>query len=163
ACQRKVEAELKKFASSATGREGPAKKPRRAVALHLKRFRKLKGALKKIARRESTLGAVVDQLLRMSEPRDFDEAQTREDLALATPTRRIEECLSCGGTGLLRSAVEDAGRTYEVARPCALRQLQARLQLFNAIGLPAVHATSSFDTFKPAFEKAGEAKRRAVE
>jgi DNA replication protein DnaC len=86
------------------------------------------------------------------------------DYAVAHASRRIAECSTCGGTGLLRSTVDDRGRKYEVTAACDLSKLQSRLMLFNQAQLPAVHAQSSFDTFKnPAYEKVAEAKARAYQ
>src|SRR5712672_42892 len=46
ACRRKVEAELKKYVASTVGR-AQAELPKKPIALHIKRHRKLKSALKK--------------------------------------------------------------------------------------------------------------------
>jgi DNA replication protein DnaC len=79
------------------------------------------------------------------------------DFAVAHTNRRLEECVTCSGTGLLRTGLDDRGRKYEVTRPCALSLLKSRLALFNSAQLPSVHALSSFDTFQvssPAVDKA---------
>jgi len=86
----------------------------------------------------------------------------RGDFAFAHPDRRLQDCLVCEGTGLCRSKVTDHGKTYDVATPCALSKLQGRLQLFNAVQLPAVHSHSTFETFKsPASEQVARAKATA--
>src|SRR5262249_26335785 len=88
--------------------------------------------------------------------------ERRGELAFARPNRRIEDCAACGGTGLARAHVEDGGKRYDVTAPCALSRLQMRLSLFNAVQLPAVHASSSFETFKtPAYEAVAQAKALA--
>lgn len=75
--------------------------------------------------------------------------ERRADHAFARPNRRLEDCVTCSGTGLMRSSVEDrGGKRYEVSKPCPLSQLQQRLQLYNQAHLPAVHAPSSFETFR---------------
>jgi DNA replication protein DnaC len=89
--------------------------------------------------------------------------ERRGDFAWALPSRATRDCITCGGTGLTLQTIEDLGRRYDVSRPCALSVLNSRLNLFNSIGLPAVHSGSSFETFKPAFERAGEAKKRALD
>jgi DNA replication protein DnaC len=90
--------------------------------------------------------------------------ERRGDHAFARPNRRLEECTTCAGTGLTRSQLEDGGKRYEVSKPCALSQLQARLNLFNLAQLPAVHAQSSFETFRtPQVEAVARAKALAYD
>lgn len=69
--------------------------------------------------------------------------------ALARPTQRIEECPDCGGTGLLRSAVTENGRRYEVVNACPRSAQAKRAALFNAARLPAVHAQADFENYRP--------------
>jgi DNA replication protein DnaC len=82
----------------------------------------------------------------------------RGDFAFAKPGRRIEDCTACGGTGLARGSVNQNGKAYEVTAPCALSQLQRRLQLFNSAALPAVHSGSTFETFRTPFEEVARAR-----
>jgi DNA replication protein DnaC len=87
--------------------------------------------------------------------------ERRAEIAFARPTRRLQDCRSCGGTGLTRSQIEDGGRRYEVMGPCALSRLQVRLDLFNTAGIPAVHSESSFETFQPTAVEVDQAKTLA--
>jgi DNA replication protein DnaC len=88
--------------------------------------------------------------------------ERRGDYAFARANKKIEECTVCEGTGLTRATVTELGKSYEVSTPCALNKLQQRLQLFNAVQLPAVHAASTFETFKtPAYEEVARAKATA--
>jgi DNA replication protein DnaC len=90
--------------------------------------------------------------------------ERRGDYAFAVPTRRIEDCATCGGTGLVRSEIEDLGRRYDVSKPCALANLRSRLLLFNHAQLPAVHAQSAFESFRtPRYEAVARAKALAHE
>ena len=83
------------------------------------------------------------------------------DYAVAKPNRRVADCESCDGTGLVRGTIEDGGRKYEVSKPCALAGLQVRLSLFNQAQLPAVHSCSEFKTFKGANEEGANALKLA--
>jgi DNA replication protein DnaC len=87
--------------------------------------------------------------------------ERRSDFAFASPARRIADCVECEGTGLRRSTVTEVGKTYEVTAPCALNRLQTRLALFNHAQLPAVHAASTFDSFRAPFTEVAEAKQLA--
>jgi DNA replication protein DnaC len=88
--------------------------------------------------------------------------ERRGEFAFARPNRRLEDCVTCEGTGLQRTRIEEGGRKYEVTAPCALSTLQGRLRLFNAVQLPAVHAGSAFESFKtPAYEAVAQAKALA--
>jgi DNA replication protein DnaC len=71
------------------------------------------------------------------------------DHAVARPESRIEDCVTCGGVGLISQTVTDNGRKYQVSSPCPSQKLKGRLQLFNEAHLPAVHAQATFETFKP--------------
>ncbi len=85
------------------------------------------------------------------------------DFAVAHASRRMADCSSCGGTGLLRTTIDDRGRKYDVSAPCDLSKLQGRLNLFNAAQLPAVHSNSEFKSFAPANAEGADALKRARE
>ena len=94
------------------------------------------------------------------EPGAFTVERTG-DFAVAKPARRVADCQTCSGTGLLRGVIQDGGRKYEVSKPCALSALQGRLNLFNQAQLPAVHSNSEFKTFAPANAECDAALKRA--
>lgn len=94
------------------------------------------------------------------EPGSFTVERTG-DFAVAKPARRVADCQTCNGTGLLRGVIEDGGRKYDVSKPCALAGLQGRLNLFNQAHLPAVHSNSEFKTFAPANSECDAALKRA--
>lgn len=74
--------------------------------------------------------------------------ERRGDFAFARVLRQVEGCPDCGGTGLLRGTVQDYGRAYEVATPCPRRRMTERAELYNRARIPAVHATSTFDSYR---------------
>lgn len=86
ACRRDVERELKKYVSATAGSTAEAEE---LAPLHLARHRKLNAALRKAARSHPVLEPAVDRLLALPEPRDFDAAQQREELALAVLLRAL--------------------------------------------------------------------------
>lgn len=71
------------------------------------------------------------------------------DTAVARLAVDLESCPECRGTGLVRTHVQERGRTYEAVARCPKAKLLDRTQRFNEARLPAVHATSSFETWKP--------------
>ncbi len=71
------------------------------------------------------------------------------DFARAQPTVSLASCPECGGTGLYRTQVEDNHRTYQAVARCPRAKLLDRTVLFNEAHLPAVHAGSTFVTWKP--------------
>jgi DNA replication protein DnaC len=71
------------------------------------------------------------------------------DWAQARLKTKLEDCVDCQGSGLLRKQVEENGRTYDVSAPCPRMKLQARVGRFNDARLPAVHAQATFDAYKP--------------
>ncbi len=73
----------------------------------------------------------------------------RGENAVARPQQTVEECVECSGTGLTRSTVLENGRSYDVTSPCPRAKLIKRIGLFNAAHLPAVHAASTFESYKP--------------
>ncbi|MBK9519079.1 MAG: ATP-binding protein [Anaeromyxobacter sp.] len=78
----------------------------------------------------SGAGYVVEQVL--GKP-----AQARRCVCQAT-------CPRCGGQGYLLVP----GPSGAVAQPCACRHLDARIGLFNKVGIPAAVARASFEGFK---------------
>lgn len=50
---------------------------------------------------------------------------------------------------MLRQVVDDHGRKYETVAPCVRSRMSRRATLFNDARLPAVHANSAFDTYRP--------------
>lgn len=71
------------------------------------------------------------------------------EFAVARPTVSVASCPDCRGTGLFRTTVEDNQRTYEAVAPCPRARLTARTLHFNDARLPAVHAASTFETWRP--------------
>jgi DNA replication protein DnaC len=84
--------------------------------------------------------------------RDFASAR------LVTP---VSACTGCGGTGLMRTTVEDNGRVYETVTACARARLVRRAELFNDAHLPAVHAASTFDSYRPSNAEQARAQQVA--
>lgn len=80
------------------------------------------------------------------------------DYAVARCETTAAGCAFCGGTGLVPQTVKEGNRSYEVVAPCAREKLKARLQLFDAVKLPGVHAAATFDTFKAYTPEQAQAK-----
>ena len=80
------------------------------------------------------------------------------DFAVARCETKADDCAACGGTGLVPKTVTEGNRSYEVVAPCAREKLKARLQLFDAVKLPGVHAAATFDTFKAYTPEQAQAK-----
>jgi DNA replication protein DnaC len=74
--------------------------------------------------------------------------ERKGDSAVARVLQQVEGCVDCGGTGLLRGTVEEFGRTYDVAKPCPRRRMEQRADLYNRAHIPAVHSSSTFDTYR---------------
>lgn len=74
--------------------------------------------------------------------------ERRGDFAAAQVQQSIAGCPDCGGTGLERDTVERFGRRYDIARPCPRQRMVERAELFNRAQVPAVHAASTFDTYR---------------
>ncbi len=85
------------------------------------------------------------------------------DFAVARPEERVEDCAHCSGTGLIATTITEGGRGYDVVTPCARQKLKARLQLFDSAHLPGVHATATFESFKPYGAEQDKALRTAKE
>ena len=85
------------------------------------------------------------------------------DYAVARPEARVEDCQACSGTGLVAKTITDGGRSYEVVTPCARQKLIGRLQLFDNAHLPGVHASATFESFKPYGAEQDRALRVAKE
>jgi DNA replication protein DnaC len=68
--------------------------------------------------------------------------------AVVRVSQSVEGCADCSGTGLLRSTVQEFGRSYEVTTPCPRKRMEKRAEAFNQARLPAVHANSTLDNFK---------------
>ena len=83
--------------------------------------------------------------------------------AIARPARSVASCLECSGTGLVRTTVQENGRSYEVSAPCPRAKLTKRAELFNAAHLPAVHATSLFENYKARVGEQDQARKRLTE
>lgn len=71
------------------------------------------------------------------------------DFAAAQVAQRVEDCVECGGTGLLRNTVTENGRQYEVVEPCPRAKMIARASAFSDAHLPAVHVAAGLDNFRP--------------
>ena len=71
------------------------------------------------------------------------------DVASARPALSIAECPECGGTGLCTSPITEGGRVYQAVAPCPRARLRRKTALFNEARLPAVHAASTFDSYRP--------------
>jgi DNA replication protein DnaC len=71
------------------------------------------------------------------------------DYASARLTLPMSACTLCNGTGLVRTTVTDNGRSYDTVTSCSRARLGRRSEAFNAAHLPAVHAASTFDNWRP--------------
>lgn len=71
------------------------------------------------------------------------------DIAVARPTISVSSCPDCSGTGLFRTTVTDNNRTYETVARCPRAKLVDRTARFNEARLPAVHAHSTFENWRP--------------
>ena len=71
------------------------------------------------------------------------------DFSVARLEQRVEDCLTCSGTGLVAGTHTEGSRTYEVVTPCERQKLKTRLHLFDAAHLPGVHSGATFASFKP--------------
>lgn len=89
--------------------------------------------------------------------------ERHEGVARAVVAQRIEGCVDCGGTGLLRTQVKENGRVYDVASPCPRARMERRVVLFNEARIPAVHAQATFDAYKPAIAEQAQALKVARE
>lgn len=85
------------------------------------------------------------------------------DYAIARCEERLQDCQACGGTGLIPRVVTEGGRTYEVVSPCARQKLKTRLQLYDAVKLPGVHAAATFESFRVYTPQQDQALRVARE
>lgn len=66
--------------------------------------------------------------------------------AVARPCACVKRCPRCGGTGL----IADSEAFRAPRRRCACHVVARRAVVFDAIGIPARHSTSTRATFKPA-------------
>lgn len=91
ACRRKVEAEIKKYlARAASDVVDEEERSRPVEPLHVARVKKLKAALKKIAKEHPALATATARLKdAIGEPEDFDQAQRAEELTLAVLLRAL--------------------------------------------------------------------------
>lgn len=87
--------------------------------------------------------------------------ERQDGVARATVTQRVDGCVDCNGTGLLRTQVKENGRVYDVASPCPRARMERRVALFNDARVPAVHAQSTFDSYKPANAEQAQALKVA--
>ncbi len=71
------------------------------------------------------------------------------EFASARLTNPMSSCLECGGSGLIRTTVQDNGRTYETVTACSRARLMRKADAFNDAKLPAVHVGSTFETYRP--------------
>jgi DNA replication protein DnaC len=69
--------------------------------------------------------------------------------AKASVAQPVSSCSECNGTGLMRTQRKDNGRIYDVSAPCPRARMEARVKLFNQANIPAVHASSNFDNYRP--------------
>lgn len=81
--------------------------------------------------------------------------------ASAKPKLSIESCEKCGGSGYLRTDTVQGGRRYEASAPCPRRRQLERLALFDAARLPAVHAQSTFENYRPVTPEQDQARSMA--
>jgi DNA replication protein DnaC len=71
------------------------------------------------------------------------------EVASARPSLSIGDCPQCAGTGLCATPLTEGGHAYTTVAPCPRARLRRRTGLFNDAALPAVHAASTFDTYRP--------------
>ncbi len=71
------------------------------------------------------------------------------DFAAARLKDPLSQCPDCGGSGLIRSSIQQNLRTYEVVSPCPRAMADRRTHLFNDARLPAVHTNASLESYKP--------------
>ncbi len=69
--------------------------------------------------------------------------------AKATVAQPVHSCLECSGSGLLRTQRKENGRVYELTAPCPRARMERRVKCFNDAKIPAVHAASTFDNYRP--------------
>jgi hypothetical protein len=137
ACRRQVDAEIAKYLERAAGKTERTEDSAAPEPFHLARHRKLRAALKKVAKSHPALApAILRRLSALSEPSDFEAANRQEELALATLTRALpyEE-----RRALLREAtrlVEKAPTASRGARRESLRFHRAAL-VRHRLGVPA--------------------------
>jgi DNA replication protein DnaC len=81
--------------------------------------------------------------------------------ACARPKQTIEGCTLCGGSGFMRTDTIQGGRRYESSAPCPRRRQLDRLALFDGARLPAVHAHSTFENYRPSTNEQDEALQLA--
>lgn len=91
ACRAKVEAELKKYlASSAGAHSAEASGDKPTLPLHVARFKKLKAALKKVAKESPEYAPLLERVAAaLTEPADYQHSQWTEDLAVALLLRGL--------------------------------------------------------------------------
>ncbi len=71
------------------------------------------------------------------------------DFAVARPSRRVEDCLDCRGTGLIETAINDNNRVYTAVTPCPQAKLTTRAERFTRARIPGVHSAATFETYRP--------------
>jgi len=136
ACRRHVDAEIAKYLKRSAGRtEAPEAAPEEAF--HLARHKKLRAALKKLAKEQPGLAAPVSGWLgRLPPPADFDAANRQEELVWALLARALP---FPSRLPLLRQAlglVQKAGAMSAQARRESLRFHRAAL-VRHELSVPA--------------------------
>jgi DNA replication protein DnaC len=81
--------------------------------------------------------------------------------ACAKPKLAIEDCEKCGGSGFMLTEKVQGGRRYEATAPCPRRRQLERVALFDGVKLPAVHAHSTFEGYRPSTPEQDQALKTA--
>lgn len=135
ACRKHVEAEIKKYLKRSAGQtadEAPS-----ALPFHLERHKKLRAALRKLARDQDALAAPLGRwLARLPEPADFAQSSRQEELVLALLARTLPWPKRAALLREARHLVQNAGSTSPSARRESLRFHRAAL-VRHALAVPA--------------------------
>ena len=137
ACRRQVEAEISKWAARSAGKhDGTATEE--PEPLHLVRHKKLKAALRKIARETAQVSSAASRLeYRLAAPLDFAAAERGEELAFAVMTRAL-------GWNDRRALLHQARRLVQNAQPVSPEAIRQSLRFHRAAALKRLLNLPSF-------------------
>lgn len=133
ACRRQVEAEISKWADRTAGAHEPAEEP-----LHMARHRKLKAALRKIAREVAPVAPTAAKLeQRLPPTADFSAAMRQEELVLALLTRALP-------WNERRALLHQARRLVQNAQPVSAHAVRESKRFHRAAALKRLLNLPSF-------------------
>ncbi len=137
ACRRTVDAEISKWATLSAGKHEGAPVAEEEE-LHLVRHKKLKAALRKIARGAAPVAAAAARLeQRLPSPADFSAAERAEALAYAVMTRAL-------AWNERRALLHQARRLVQNAQPVSAHAVRESIRFHRAAALKRLLNLPSF-------------------